>query len=457
MRIMILLGAFFLQLVVPMAHALEGSGNSTIPTELPVASDITATIGLFESTYSAKSPPATEMQTSDIMHVQQPTRAENHSTVFLGVVEATDEPDGSPTSPEISGSGEYSDLYSVDEESSLNLPDWAWKPLIWHWYLILQLLSGIIGIIGNLLVILVLFQRRAACRSTDTLVNGLAIADLLTSVFVIPIPHETRVPMSWLSEIYCKVINTSFCLWVSVMASTYLLMAISVERYIAVAYPLHFSRLLTKRRVSIAIAIIWAWAFLSTSWSFIVEIVDPVSRKCKFVLATEYSSYILGSYWFIIRLVLPMFVMVLTQTLIARELHRQSLRFKNDKESGTTKTPHLIARNRVLKMMFEVILIFIICWAPNLTAYLGYVFGFVPRSYSGSALHHSLTVLGFYNSCANPFIYTARHPQFREALKGIFTGKTDGNAPLFEQKMDSQSGNSKSMIDRTDKSVINKA
>ncbi|XP_054774116.2 allatostatin-A receptor-like [Lytechinus pictus] len=332
---------------------------------------------------------------------------------------------------------DISSVSPVLADGNETLSGWYWYGMEWHWYLIIQAISGIVGIVGNLLVILVLFQRRSSGRSTDTLIGGLAWADFLTSIFIIPIPNEQRIPATWFGDMYCKLIHTSYFLWVSVNASTYILMAISIERFIAITYPIYFNRVLTKSRIQFVILIIWILSVLSSIFAFFVEFIDPTTNRCMFSFPSPESQVIIGYYWFFLRMVIPMLTMLITQTLIARELHRQSIRFKSDKDSSTTKTVHLVARNRVLKMMFEVIIIYIICWAPNLIAYMGTVMGFVPPSYLGSPLHHTLTVLGFCNSCANPFIYTVRHPQFREALKGMLTCVRGGTSPLFEQKMES--------------------
>ena len=37
---------------------------------------------------------------------------------------------------------------------------WVWLPMEWSWWVIAQLFSAILGICGNLLVMLVLFNRR---------------------------------------------------------------------------------------------------------------------------------------------------------------------------------------------------------------------------------------------------------------------------------------------------------
>ncbi|XP_071488908.1 allatostatin-A receptor-like [Diadema antillarum] len=314
-------------------------------------------------------------------------------------------------------------------------PEWVWGTLDWRWYTILQLISGILGSIGNLLVAVIIFQRRSSARSTDILIGSLAIADFLTSIFIIPSPSARRVPNSWTGMLACLILYPDTFLWISVTASSYILMAISIDRFIAVVYPLHFKHIVTIRRVNIAIAVIWLAAFLSLSFTFFVIKVDETSHECTFTITTDAGYAAMGYFWFSVRIIVPVLTMLITQSIIAVKLHIQSSTFKANETSAVADV-HIKARNRVIGMMLIVILVYIVCWLPNQVAFLGYLVGFVPLSYFRSPLHRVLTVLGYYNSCANPFIYLARNPNFRIALKEFFTCTTNKNESVFSQKAD---------------------
>eukprot|EP00057_Strongylocentrotus_purpuratus_P002120 XP_003723883.1 PREDICTED: trace amine-associated receptor 6-like [Strongylocentrotus purpuratus] len=338
-------------------------------------------------------------------------------------------------------------LQKVSVDDSAKSVAFSWYPISWSWVLILELLSAIVGIVGNFLVIVVLFQRRRLSRSTDTLIGGLACADFLTSVFLVPIPWPAYIPKTWLGEVYCRLVFTQSLLWSSITASTYLLMSISVERYIAVIFPLHFKRLITRRRVSIFIVIIWFLSVFSSVFVFIVYGVDDATNQCTEQYTFANAQTIIAYYWFCLRLAVPCLTMLVSQILIARNLSQQSRSFKDITHAGNkASSVHIVARNRVLKLMLTVIIIYIVCWTPNQIAYLGYNLGWVPQSYLNSSLHRMLTVLGFYNSCANPIIYVARYPEFRSALKDMFTCKSAKNAPLFD-KMDMSKNISMSKAD----------
>ncbi|XP_072174641.1 QRFP-like peptide receptor [Diadema setosum] len=337
------------------------------------------------------------------------------------------------------------DIVSPSSESNIKSIDtsdggeisWEWIPINRTLSQYIQLVFAIAGIVGNFFVMAVLFKRRARNRSTDTLIGGLAGADFLTSIFLIPVPVASSVPTSFLGELYCRLISTGILLWSSITASTYLLMSISVERYVAVVFPLYFNRYFNRQRVSLFIILVWVVSVASGLFGFIVKSVDGATHKCKLDYLSSTGRIIIAYYWFSLRMVIPCLTMVITQIFIARELSKQASLFSQVSRTGGTAggTPsfHIIARERVIKMMFIVIAIYIVCWSPNQIAYLGFNLGWVPASFNHSSLQKVLVLLGFLNSCANPIIYTARFPEFREAVKEMMTCSAGRNTPLFEK------------------------
>ncbi|XP_071509510.1 somatostatin receptor type 5-like [Diadema antillarum] len=334
-----------------------------------------------------------------------------------------------------SGSGAMlSDEHATGDEAADPVsPRWRWLMVTWSPWNAVQLGVAVVGVFGNALVIAVLFKRRAANRVTDTLVASLAAADLLTSLFTVPVPRAVTMPTTWLGQLYCKMIHSSMLMWSNIGTSTYLLLAISVERYLAVAHPMFFSLVLSRRQVHIAIAVIWI-ANYTISLSFgasSINVVEGVGT-CTITFASTIGRLVSGYGLFIYRLLVPTLVMIVTQALIIRKLYQQTAFFRSQKREGmqTSSSFHVTARNRVLRLMMMVIITYVICWTPPQLMFLLYSLGIIPRWYPYSIYHRSLTLLGFCNSCANPIIYTIRFREFREALVELFTGKAV-KKPLF--------------------------
>ncbi|XP_071490713.1 allatostatin-A receptor-like [Diadema antillarum] len=338
------------------------------------------------------------------------------------------------------------DAYTIDYEASnvdVNLTmtswlgtdpiRWSWDAKLWSWYVICELVTAVVGIAGNLLVIVVVFGRRAKCRSTDILVGNLAIADFLTSVLLIPYPQVKSIPNTWAGAIFCKIMKGNYLMWTSVTASIYTLVAISFDRFFAVVYPMYFKRFVNRRLMGFVVALIWVGSALLVTRILVTNTTDAVEGQCIFQRPSAEHQISYGMFVFVVRLALPTVVMLSTQLVIARSLHREAARFKSAEISNSIAASfHSVARSRIIKLMFTVVLIYILCWAPNQIAFMFFNLGIIPASYLRSPPHRLLTVIAFCNSCVNPILYTLRHPQFRKAVREFFRSSPSTARPIFE-------------------------
>ncbi|XP_054760995.2 alpha-2A adrenergic receptor-like [Lytechinus pictus] len=321
---------------------------------------------------------------------------------------------------------------SATEEASF-----AWSSIPWNPLVIIQMIFSLLGIFGNALVIVVLYQHRAANRVTDTLIGNLAAADLLTSLFVIPIPRVLHVPGSWEGQVYCKVIQSSVLMWANMAVSTYLLVAVSIERYLAVVHPVYFSMILSRCRVKSTIVLIWIVNYVITG-IYAYFIVNSYNGRCTMIFTKDFIGAVTGTALFLYRIFFPSLIMVITQVLIARKLYHQAVWFRSNAGGAASEgNVHLTARSRVIQLMLIVIMIYVLCWIPSQVGFLLYTTSVIPPWYPYSIYHRILTLFGFFNSCANPIIYTLRHEQFRQAIADLF--KRDlpvtMSVPLFGRQL----------------------
>ncbi|XP_041471808.1 somatostatin receptor type 5-like [Lytechinus variegatus] len=312
-----------------------------------------------------------------------------------------------------------------DADAVSSWSSWSWFPIRWTFVRCGELVVGVIGIIGNLLVVIVLFQRRAESRSTDTLIGALAVADLLTSVGLLPTPYAKTVPVSWFGQLYCTLVWSPLYMWVWAFMSGFLLSAISIERYIAVSHPIYFRRILTRRRVSEVVVFLWICAMMVCIPQPFLITVDKVHRRCAVRILSYELRAAFAFYVTTIQLFIPATIMAVTQTLIAVKLKAQSKRFEG------SKTYHEAAGKAVIKMMFMVIVAYIICWTPNRFLYL-ITRLFRLNSPMKSQISEGLIVLAAVNSSINPIIYSVRYRKFRQAVKELFTRKEVRNSAMFD-------------------------
>ncbi|XP_038132221.1 free fatty acid receptor 2-like [Cyprinodon tularosa] len=137
--------------------------------------------------------------------------------------------------------------------------------------LTVYILSFLIGFPANL-VALYAFSVKIHCkpRPSEILLLNLTVSDLL---FLLSLPlkmHEAASGMKWtLPSFLCSI--TSFTFFSTIYTSSLLLMAISVVRYIAVAYPITYQRLQNILYPIAISAVIWFISAAHCSITFIVQ------------------------------------------------------------------------------------------------------------------------------------------------------------------------------------------
>lgn len=141
---------------------------------------------------------------------------------------------------------------------------------------------GITGFIGNTLVIFVVLLNPQMRSTTNMLIINLAIADLLFVIFCVPFTAIDYVADEWpLGNAWCKIVQ--YLIIVTALASIYTLVLMSLDRFLAVVYPISSRSLRNERNALKAITILWL-LILSASIPVIFSHGVVVSKKKKKIL-----------------------------------------------------------------------------------------------------------------------------------------------------------------------------
>ncbi|XP_067206269.1 dopamine D2-like receptor isoform X1 [Linepithema humile] len=124
------------------------------------------------------------------------------------------------------------------------------------WWALILVIVPCLTLFGNVLVILAVVKERALQTVTNYFIVSLAVADLLVAVLVMPFAVYVLVNGSWsLPGFVCD-----FYIAMDVTCSTssiFNLVAISIDRYIAVTQPIKYARHKNNRRVWLTILLVW--------------------------------------------------------------------------------------------------------------------------------------------------------------------------------------------------------
>ncbi|XP_070819037.1 histamine receptor H2a [Chaetodon trifascialis] len=289
---------------------------------------------------------------------------------------------------------------------------------------------------GNVLVCLaVCASRRLRCL-TNCFIVSLAVTDLLLGLLVLPFSALLQLNEEWpLGPVFCN-----FYISMDVMlctASILTLLAISVDRYLAVTMPLRYTSLVLPWRVAVAMASVWtvsvAVSFLpiQMGWNTVNGTVQnrgpwAPERRCRFELNRPYvlTDSLLTFY-------LPLVAMCWTYLRILRIARAQAKRIigarptcitsyncRNNPPTSTTVvcsvTAVALREHKATVTLAAVIGAFVVCWLPYFILFT--VLGLKEHPDPSTVPEYPIVLwLGYANSALNPFLYGALNRDFRSA------------------------------------------
>ncbi|KAF8381027.1 dop-2, partial [Pristionchus pacificus] len=139
-------------------------------------------------------------------------------------------------------------------------------PMEYNWWGLGLIIIPLVTIVGNALVIASVLRFRALQSAINFLILGLAVADLLVAVFVMPFAVYVHVMngMWKIGDVTCDVYMA--CDVACSTASILLLAVISFDRYRAVSKPIQYSRQSQNvQRVGVIIIIVWCISIVVAS------------------------------------------------------------------------------------------------------------------------------------------------------------------------------------------------
>ncbi|EGI61790.1 Neuropeptide capa receptor [Acromyrmex echinatior] len=230
-------------------------------------------------------------------------------------------------------------IFDIEEESNSFCPSLYFLLDFCHLYYIPSII--LLGLVGNLLSCVVFLKTHLKLRSSSYYLAALATADFsfLMSLLLV-----------WLnSTIGWKVFNNNgWCetlVYVSAVCSSlsvWLIVAFTVERFIAVQYPLHRPHMCTVARAKTIILILTILALVSHSYSFITAGVvknQGGDEVCELKIEYLETMHIISIIDSIASLIVPLVLIIVMNTMIMRNLLKFGRRF-NQEPGYTANCPN---------------------------------------------------------------------------------------------------------------------
>ncbi|XP_047110313.1 octopamine receptor 1 [Schistocerca piceifrons] len=266
---------------------------------------------------------------------------------------------------------------------------------------------------GNIVTICaILWCRRLSSVLSNQFILNLAISDLLVGLFL---PYHMA--FSIIDELN-KFKNTCLLRFILVIlpasSSIYNLIAIAIDRYISIVYPLHYSTYMTARKALVIVGVGWILsAIVSTMPSYWNKYSEDKDCLVDNVLPKAY----------IICIITPAFVLVLVAMLVLywriwKEASEQARRLRNVTNSQSDW--------KSVQVVLLVLGSFSICWLPYFTVICCRVAG--AKSYTSFVVYKAAFSMGMANSCINPLIYAWKNTEFKNAFRNILHCKSPNRA-----------------------------
>ncbi|XP_069157652.1 kappa-type opioid receptor-like [Procambarus clarkii] len=306
----------------------------------------------------------------------------------------------------------------------------------------------VVGSAGNIVSVVVFHSRKLRSLSSSCYLAALAASDtvFLATLLVV-----------WVSRVWRDLVNQPgwcqalvYATYVTTFLSVWLVVAFTVERFIAVCYPLLRAAVCTVRRARLVIFLLTAVALMLYSYLLVAAApgLHPTAGRtiCKVRPAYMRLAAIMNHLDTLLTLLLPLLIIVSLNVRIARCVwHVQRLRHsmtlahshsgsggpggpqqqQQEAAGGQGRgghRPRVRSQNKVTKMLLVISTVFIVL---NLPSYLmrAYILLWCGDSCDESATFYTLqqtfTLLFYTNFAINFLLYCVTGQNFRRAVKTL--------------------------------------
>ncbi|KAM4730649.1 trace amine-associated receptor 1-like [Anableps anableps] len=289
----------------------------------------------------------------------------------------------------------------------------------WTETVLLHTILSIISLLTvalNLLVIISVSHFRKLHTPTNILLLSLAVSDFLVGFLLMPGEIMRNTACWFFGDLMCSLYN--YVSYIITSASVGDMVLISVDRYVSICDPLHYSTTVTERRVKVCVCLCWLSSVLYSSVIVKADLTQPGQHNSCYGECVIGTDHILGTFDLLITFIAPVTVIIVLyiRVFVVAVSQARAMRFHITGVSLQLSVS--LTRKSELKAAWTLgilMVVFLICFCPYYCVTLAGD-DLLTDSYASYVIF-----LFYFNSSLNPVIYALFYRWFRRAIKLIIT------------------------------------
>ena len=295
----------------------------------------------------------------------------------------------------------------------------------------LQIVSFIIGTVGFFLnifvVVIIALYRPIQKQLTNIIIANQSAMDAVFAVVLVvgavypPDPNKILETGNVADEILCRVWFLKTPLWGMLISTTYGIVLLTFDRYLAVVHPIYYKTKIANNKI-LRILVLTALWFFGPLLDLCLKIPlgnITADHTCNmYYVPNKMVSQIVGLCTVIIDYFFPLGFFIFCYSRMAWVLHRRVGHASDSGGQHTRNESMARARSNVFKTMALVSLFFVLCW--TMSQMYWFLFNLGVSVNSDSDFYNFTVAMIFINCCTTPIIYIVKYESFRKGIRHVF-------------------------------------